>query len=331
MSNNDQLKILQQGVDAWNKWRAENAEEKIDLSRKYLLLEDLHGANLSRADLSEATILHANLMGADLSKANLFGADIFESNLSGADLSGANLSEANFSRSDISRADLSEAHLVETNMDHVILTGCKIYGISVWGLTLDNAKQNDLVITPSDEPAITVDNLEIAQFIYLILHSAKIRNVIDTITTNVVLILGRSTDERKPIIEALREELRRRNYLPVLFDFEKPAIRDISENISILAHIAKFVIADITDPKTIPAELERFVPQLPYVPVQPLIRNSDYESLLFEGISRYPWVLGVYRYEDQAELLASIEEKVIKPAEKKADELKKGLGRERCS
>jgi hypothetical protein len=35
-------------------------------------------------------------------------------------------------------------------------TGCPIYGISAWGLRLDGAKQQNLIITQGDEPAITV-------------------------------------------------------------------------------------------------------------------------------------------------------------------------------
>jgi hypothetical protein len=43
---------------------------------------------------------------------------------------------------------------------------------------LEEATLNNLVITREDEPAITVDNLEVAQFIYLLLHNEKIREVI---------------------------------------------------------------------------------------------------------------------------------------------------------
>ena len=67
-----------------------------------------------------------------------------------------------------------------------------------------------------------MDNLEVAQFIYLLLNNAKIREVIDTITSKVVLILGRFTPERKVVLDALREELQKRDYVPVLFDFDKP-------------------------------------------------------------------------------------------------------------
>jgi hypothetical protein len=44
---------------------------------------------------------------------------------------------------------------------------CSIFGISAWGVEVEGATQNSLVITPEDEPTITVDNLEVAQFIYL--------------------------------------------------------------------------------------------------------------------------------------------------------------------
>jgi hypothetical protein len=53
------------------------------------------------------------------------------------------------------------------------------------------------------------------------------RDVIDTITSKAVLILGRFTDERKAVLDALREELRKRDYLPILFDFAVPALRDV--------------------------------------------------------------------------------------------------------
>jgi hypothetical protein len=37
--------------------------------------------------------------------------------------------------------------------------------------------------TEENKPEITVDNLEVAQFTYLMLHNQKIRDVIDTITS----------------------------------------------------------------------------------------------------------------------------------------------------
>jgi hypothetical protein len=63
----------------------------------------------------------------------------------------------------------------------------------------------------------------VAQFIYLLLNNERIRNVIDTITSKVVLILGCFTEDRKRLLDAIRDELCKRDYLPILFDFEKPS------------------------------------------------------------------------------------------------------------
>ena len=63
----------------------------------------------------------------------------------------------------------------------------------MWNVDLKESIQSNLVITDEGEPVITVDNLEIAQFIYLLLHNEKLRNIIDTIGKKAVLILGRFT------------------------------------------------------------------------------------------------------------------------------------------
>ena len=87
--------------------------------------------------------------------------------------------------------------------------------------------------------------------------------------------------------------------------------------------MARFVIADITDAKSIPQELKTIVPNLPSVPVQPLILNSQQEYGMFEHFTRFPWVLPLYHYADEVNLLQSLKETVIDPAERKAKELEK--------
>ena len=278
----------------------------------------LNGASFNEANLSRASFSAADLSYADLSGANLSGANLSDAHLTGADLSGADLSGA-----DLSGADLSRATLVETKFAEATLTNCHIYGISAWSLELKGAIQNNLVITPAEEPTITVDNLEVAQFIYLLLNNPKIRDVIDTIARRAVLILGRFTPSRKAVLDALREALRAQGYVPILFDFDKPSSRDLTETISTLAHLARFVIADITDAKSIPQELMIVVPNLPSVPVLPLILNAQHEYGMFEHFTRFPWVLPVYRYTDEGSLLQSLKENIIEPAEQKAQELAK--------
>jgi hypothetical protein len=296
----------------------------VNLFQALLSQADLSKANLSEANVSRARLFKAKLSVADLSKANLSKATFSATDLSGADLSqadlyGATLTWANLSRANLAKANLEAALLLETNFEGAILTGCSVYGIAAWNVHLVEAQQSDLVITRFDEPEITVDNLEVAQFIYLLLHNAKIREVIDTITAKAVLILGRFTQERKVVLDTIRAELRRRNYLPIVFDFEKPASRDLTETISTLAHMARFIIADLTEAKSIPQELERIVPDLPSVPVQPILQASASEYGMFEHFKRYPWVLETYQYESLEEITAALTEKVIAPAELKKE------------
>jgi hypothetical protein len=158
------------------------------------------------------------------------------------------------------------------------------------------------------------DNLKVAQFIYLLLNNKEIRDVIDTITSKTVLILGRFSEDRKPVLNALRSELRKHDYLPIMFDFDVPEDRDITETVSLLARMARFIIADITDPSSIPKELEAIVPSLA-VPVQPLLEGLARPYAMFKDYWKYDWVLPPYRYEGLQLLLATLVEKVIGPAE----------------
>ncbi len=317
MANEKQLAILKQGVEVWNEWRRQEQAVYIDLSHA-----DLTRVNLSDADLRYADLSYAKLRKADLSRINLSDADLSDADLTDADLSDAELSGVDFSRADLSWGVLNGARLIRTRLKQANLSNCSIFGISVWQLDLEGANQFNLIITDGDEPIITVDNLEIAQFIYLLLHNEKLRDVIDTIGKKAVLILGRFTDERKAVLEAIREELRKRDYIPILFDFEKPESRDVTETVGLLAHMSRFVIADLTDAKSIPQELSHIVPDLPSVAVQPLILKDQREYGMFEHFQRYPWVLPIHEYTSQDQLIAELPEKVISPAEAKVIKLR---------
>jgi uncharacterized protein YjbI with pentapeptide repeats len=286
-----------------------------DLSRASLPYADLR-----RTDINLANFTHADLRGADFKGTKLMGVNFSKADLRGADFRHAYLFKAKLTGADLAGANLTEATLIRTNLTRANLTGCHVYGVSPWDLRLEGAIQSDLIITPERQSTITVDNLEVAQFVYALLKNRKIRQIIDSITSKLVLILGRFKPERKAILYAIRDELRKRNYTPVLFDFDRPSSRDITETVSTLAHMARFVIADITDAKSIPQELMAIVPNLPSVPVQPLLLASQREYGMFEHFKRFPWVLEPYLYEDQDRLLAALTEKVIGPAEAKAKE-----------
>jgi uncharacterized protein YjbI with pentapeptide repeats len=316
MANPEHVEVLKKGIAAWNVWREQypNIRPKldgIDLEGQHLRNANFKLVDFSGAILRESRCYKADFTGADLSDANLEWVLLSHTKLITSILRRANLEKSNLRWADATGADftgsqLRYASLVGTVLQDAIVSGCSVYGISAWNLKGTPQKQNELVITRKKESVITVDKLEVAQFIYLLLNNQNIRHVIDTITSKVVLILGRFTPERKAVLDAIRDELRKRDYTPVLFGFEK--------------HMARFVIADITDAKSIPQELMAIVPALPSVPVQPLLLASQREYGMFEHFKRYPWVLEPYLYEDQDRLLAAITDKVIGPAEVKTRE-----------
>jgi hypothetical protein len=123
-----------------------------------LTAANLTEVNLSRAKLERADLSYARLVGADLRNANLMGADLKHADLTGANLSGAYLVHARF---------------INTNLTNASLDGCMVYGVSAWALKLDGANQQNLRITPYEEPAITVDDLEGAQLVYLMLNTKR--------------------------------------------------------------------------------------------------------------------------------------------------------------
>ena len=298
---------------------------------------DLSGVNLSAAILCKTKLLNANLNGAQLEKSNLDGADLRGSdlsgtNLSGADLNGVDLREANLSRANLSYTNLSGANisktnlegssLVESNINEAIISDSQIYGINVWDLRGNFKQQKDLMITPYGDRSITVDNIKVAQFIYLLLDNKEIREVIDTLTSKSVLILGRFTPERKTILDELRNKLRDYNLLPILFDFECPHQRDFTETIKTLASISYFVIVDLTNPSSAPLELQAIIPDFS-IPFVPIIQNGEEPFSMFNDLqNKYHWVLSPIRYDSIEMLIKNLKLLIIDPAIKKHNELK---------
>jgi hypothetical protein len=214
-----------------------------------------------------------------------------------------------------------QAALVETDLMGADLTGCRIYGIAAWGLKLDGAKQQNLVITDEGEPEITVDNIEVAQFVYLLLHNEKIRDVIDTIGKKGVLLLGRFTEGRIQILERLRDKLRSIGFVPMVFNFEKPETKDFTETVRLLASLSKFVIVDITNPRSAPLELQATVPDymIPFVPI--LEKGQDSFAMFADLQIKYDWVLDVISYSSVDRLIEVLQDEIVRPAEAKFNQL----------
>lgn len=322
--------------------------DEVNFQNANLENAQLENAVLKKANFIDGNLCRTSFSNSDLTGAKFTGADLFQSNfsysdLTGADFSNAYLVEANLNLADMNGANLTGANLekavlVQTNFENAILTDAHIYGISAWDVKGTPKDQSNLVITQDKNyllfrdtelnekktGVITVDDLQVAQFIYLLLNRQNLRNVIDTITSKAVLILGRFTPERKKILDAMADELRKNNLLPIIFDFEKPTDRDFTETIKTLAGISLFIIADITSPKSSPLELQAIVPdyQIPLVPI--IEAGEEPFSMLSDLIGKHDWVLSpVIKYDSVPELTSGFKIAVIDRAWRKHQELQK--------
>jgi uncharacterized protein YjbI with pentapeptide repeats len=316
------VRILKDGTTRWNQWRQEAPE----------IRPLLYEAELDRANLNGANLANANMIRARLRRARLVGANFHEANLGGADLSGAKLMRANFCRTDLYETTLSGANLESANLQGTQLArtdfagaqliNCRIYGLSAWDLKVDKkTTQRDLIIVydkQTEDPDgqrgeghVIVDDLRVAQFIYLLLHNENIRDVIDTVSKKAVLILGRFTPKkRKDILDAIRNWLRNHDYVPILFDFEKSPRRHFDETVRVLAGICRFIIADITNPSSIPMELQAIVPEY-RIPVVPIIEKGEKPFATFSALQEYRWVQKLVDYASETELLRKMDRQVV--------------------
>jgi hypothetical protein len=158
VANEEHVKILKQGVEVWNAWRAAKPTLPADLinaierrpgaasaisamTNAHLIGADLSGADLIGANLSLADLVLANLRYADLRDANLRGANLEKADLFGANLSNANLERANLvilnlRYANLFQANLEGANLSNANLEFSILVGTRLRGANLHMATL---------------------------------------------------------------------------------------------------------------------------------------------------------------------------------------------------
>ena len=356
MADATQLSELSKGILSWNRWRETHPGAKIDLSNADLsafdlsindavheahakgivqdgaswsfIINELIGHEILPLDLRGANLINSNLERADLRFAWCSGSDFSGANLRRADLWRTDLSAARFFHTDLSNsnlraANLSHSVLIQTNLDNTDLGYAQVYGSSAWDLTGTPKDETALIVTPPGSPELSVDSLAMAQFLYLLIQNQHVRSAIDVLTAKVVLILGNFHKERKQVLDAVRKKLRSLNLIPILFDFTKPSSKDVTGTVETLARLSRFVIADLTDPSSVPHELATTVPFLRTTPVLMLRQKGATGYSMAKDLRHYPWVLPVHEYESEASLIHELAD-VINPAVQRVEELRLG-------
>lgn len=167
MADEELVKLLKQGADAWNEWRKDNQERQdlIDLIKPPLSIEvfkaafsmkanlshaDLSGADLKGANLGKTNFFSANLSLADLKEADLSQAVLTNANLLGADLLGANLTGAFFPH-----ANLNNTNLTSAKLEAAVLTQANLFRANLTGADLQEAILFETVFADVDLSAVT--------------------------------------------------------------------------------------------------------------------------------------------------------------------------------
>jgi uncharacterized protein YjbI with pentapeptide repeats len=339
LANAEQLSILAQGLEVWNLWRSDHPGEFIDLSGADLRnLEFGLKPALARAhergvfdggswsfiynEIVGYDVMPLNLRGADLRSTKLDGADLIMADCQGADFSGASLKGANLHRADLSSArfvgadlsgadlraaNLSQAVLIRTNVEGTDVGYAEVFGVSVWSVSGTPADETNLLVTAPGELALRTDGLALSQLIHFLINYRNARSLIETVTKKLVLLLGNFKEERMAVLKAISSELRGLGFLPLIFDFERPSTKDTTGTVETLARMACFIVADLTDPSSIPHELASVVPFLRTTPVMLLREKGATGYSMVEDFARsYSWVIPVHEYETSEVLLAQM-------------------------
>jgi hypothetical protein len=108
----------------------------------------------------------------------------------------------------------------------------------------------------------------------------------------------------------------------MVFNFDKPETKDFTETVRLLACLSKFVIADITNPRSAPLELQAAVPEIT-VPFQPIIAQGERPFAMLQDlwIKHRDWVFEPIEYSSVDRLVETLDSEIIAPAEMRFNEL----------
>jgi len=96
----------------------------------------------------------------------------------------------------------------------------------------------------------------------------------------------------------------------------------LTDIVKVLAGLSRFVIADVTNPRSVPYELGATVPDY-MVPFVTILQRGQPAFGVFDDLPRrYHWALPLLEYQSTKTLLAAFESKVVAPALEKLEEVR---------
>jgi len=217
---------------------------------------------------------------------------------------------------------------------HVLEWGSKL-GLFDWGLYMVYMPSPDAVIFPRKLTSATnsrqaeVRKKHSTEMVKTMQHAEEMDGmnfgeIMSELSKRRVLILGRFTDRRKKILEAIKQHLSKHpnQYIPELFTFEKPDNRDLTESIIGFAALSRFIIADLSEPKSVQSELQAIVPNFLSIPVVSIINKTGRVYATYSSIERRENVIKPsIRYDNLVDLLEKLDKSIVPKAEEKIAEI----------
>jgi hypothetical protein len=96
---------------------------------------------------------------------------------------------------------------------------------------------------------------------------------------------------------------------------------DLGHGVLAAGRLSRFVIADVTNPKSTPLELQATVPEI-MIPFLPIIEEGEKPFAMLEDLLiKYDWVFAPLYYSSLDALIGALDKKIIGPANDRFDEL----------
>ena len=282
--------ILLQGANAWNEFR-KNYPGALSFNRpSWYDSPDAHGVQIkghNRIDFSGmnfngVAVYNAFAEGLNFRDANIIDCHFEEGDFSRADFRGTLFQNTKFNKTIFTGTSFAGASFINCNLNRINLVGANfcvkeirdtvVYGISAWDLeTWEEAKQSNLVIERTYDLysemiaqgtlPLTVDDIELAQFVYYLSNHKKMRDTLNILNDKGVLLLGKFKEGGLAKLYKLRDILRTKGYMPMIFDFDRPNSLSITETVVTMAGLSKFIVADLSG-SSVPHELATILTQI---------------------------------------------------------------------
>jgi len=269
----------------------------------------IHSAFAEGLNLRDSVFSDSHFEEGDFSRANFSGAVFRNTKFNKTILTGANFDGATFVNCNMNRVNLVGASFRVEEITETV-----VYGIAAWDLqTSDEMKQSRLVIEKTYELysdivangriPLMADNIELAQFIYYLSNHKKIRDVLNILNAKGVLLLGQFKDGGLDRLYRLHDWLKGKEFMPMIFDFQRPDSMDYTETIVTMAGLSKIIIADLSG-DSVPHELHAALTSFQ----KPIIAYSKTGAYsMFKDLKRKNPYASDFQYDSDDDLFAKLE------------------------